>query len=89
MGKDSWKQQAGCLQGWGREGAEPCFIKLQCKVVAVTSIICARNGFSVLFTKNELLLAPLQTGRAALRIQLLVINPSTQRFVTMLRAAGH
>lgn len=89
MGKDSWKQQAGCLHGWGQERAELCFITFQCKVVAVTSIICARNGFSVLFPKNELLLAPLQAGRAALRIRLLVINPSTQRLVTTLRAAGY
>lgn len=86
MGQDSWKQQAG----GGCDGREEhCFIKFQCKVVVVTLIICARNGLFVFFTKNELLPAPLQRGRADLRVWLLVINPLTQRLVIMLKAAGH
>lgn len=54
----------------------------------MTSVMCARNGLFVLFTKNELP-APLLIGQADLRVWLLVINPSTQRLVTALRAAGH
>lgn len=74
--------------GGGREGAEACFIQSQFRVVTVTSVMCARNGLFVLFTKNELP-APLLIGQADLRVWLLVINPSTQRLVTALRAAGH
>ena len=87
MGKNSWKQQAGS-RGRGREGVEACFIKSQFRVVTLTSVMCAGNGLFVLFTENELL-APLQIGQADLRVWLLVINPSTQRLVTVLRAAGH
>lgn len=76
------------MMGVGGEGAEPCFIKFQFRVVMVTSAMWARNGLSVLFTKNELL-APPQTGQADLRVWLLVINPLTQRLVTVLRTAGH
>lgn len=72
---ERFTETTGRVRAWlGEEGAETCFIKLQLRVVTVTSETCARNGLFVLFTENELL-ASLQTEWADLRFGLLVINP--------------
>lgn len=93
MGKGSQNRQAGHGHarrrgGGSRDEAEACFTQSQFRVVTVTSVMCARNGLFVLFTEN-VRRAPLQMGQADLRVWLLVINPWTQRLVTVLRAAGH